>query len=395
MHQSLCIFNFNKMRIFLVFVTLGSVFIFCNGCRNVKRPTIEKNDNVKTILIPKAIDAKNADIINDLDYLILEAKENSYFGHVSKMRVYQNRIYILDEMHAKLLLIYTIEGRHIATVGDKKGRGPLEFVSVTNFEIDYANDQLIVMDGFGYKFMIYDLDGRFVKQIDSNITVFDAVLLPNGYILHAKPSWEYKIHGQSNCQIIIVDDKKQIVRERFEYNEYKNMNIHIRDIISSQLDGGFNFAPMFRDTIYSVSFESIIPKYAIDYGSNRKIPKSTIESFSSTIDLYRFIKSSGNICFMGNHVESNDFLYLLLGSSLNPTYVFYNKQTSSTMAIYSESEITEYGYELYKILCSDSEGYFYGVFNFADVDELIGLFPELQKLDEDMNPILFRYKVKI
>ncbi|MDR1153522.1 MAG: hypothetical protein LBL04_02330 [Bacteroidales bacterium] len=174
------------------------------------------------------------------------------------------------------------------------------------------------------------------------------------------------------------------------------MNVHIRDIISSQVDGGFNFAPMFRDTIYSVSFESIIPKYAIDYGSNRKIPKSTIEGFSSTIDLYKFIKS-GNICFMGNHVESKDFLYLLLGSVLNPTYVFYNKQTSSTMAIYSESKITEYGYELYNILCSDSEGYFYGVFNFAGVDELIGLFSELQKLDEaeDMNPILFKYKVNI
>ncbi|MDR1153523.1 MAG: 6-bladed beta-propeller [Bacteroidales bacterium] len=169
----------NKMRFFIIFVALVLAFVFCNGCRNVKKQTIEKNDNVKTVLIPKAIDAKNADIIDDLDYLILEAKENSYFGFVSKMRVYQDRIYILDDRHAKSLLIYTIGGRHIATVGDKKGRGPLELISVTNFEIDYVNDQLIVMDNFGRKFMILTaglLNGLIPKLLYLMLLYFPTVI---------------------------------------------------------------------------------------------------------------------------------------------------------------------------------------------------------------------------
>jgi hypothetical protein len=43
---------------------------------------------------------------------------------------------------------------------------------------------------------------------------------------------------------------------------------------------------------------------------------------------------------------------------------------------------------LKNILCSDSNGYFYGVFNFADMDELIKLFPEMRKLDTNAEDIV-------
>jgi hypothetical protein len=380
---------------FFVFVVL--IFVFFNGCRIVETQMNGKNDSIKTVIIPEIIDANDVDIISDLDYIILGAKENSYYGYVSKMRVYKDRIYILDDWHAKSLFIYSIKGKHIATIGDKKGHGPFEFVNLVNFEIDYTNNQILAFDDFGYKFMIYDLDGNFVKRVDSKIPVFDAVLLPNGYFLHAKPAWEYKIPGQSDCQIIIVGENNRIIKEGFEYDDNKNLNIHIFDIIRAQLDGGFNFAPKFRDTIYNVSFESIIPKYAIDYGNNKKIPNEKITDLNSTRDLYKLINEGENMCFMGEHVESTDFLYLSLGHLIKQFYVFYNKTTDNTIAISGNAKIGEYKYDLYSILCSDSEGYFYGAFNNADMDEIIRLFPEMEEIGdaEEMNPILFRYKVKI
>ena len=385
----------NNMRFFMPFVVLVFSSICFNGCRNVKNQKIEKNDNIKTVIIPKVVDAEDVDIISDLDYIVLEAKENSYFGNVTKMRVYQNKIYILDEMHANALFIYTIEGKHIATIGDKKGRGPLEFESVKNFEIDYANNQLAVIDNFGYKIMIYDLEGKFIKRINSEMTVLNTVLLPNGNILHAKPTGDYNAPLTSNCQIIITGENNQIIKEAFEYDDNKNLNIHIPEIITAQFDGGFNFAPKFRDTIYHVSSESITPKYAINYGDNRKIPKSTINTLSDIRDLYKLIKN-GNTCFLGTHVESKDFLYLSLGFPY-PIYVFYNKDIDKTIAISTKANITEYKFELYQIGCSDADGYFYGAFNFADIDEVSKLFPELKKIDtkEEPNPILFRYKVKL
>lgn len=385
------------MRFFiLILIAFVLALVSFNGCRNTKKQMVEKNDNVKTIVVPKVIDAKSADVIYDLDYIILEAKENTYFGHVSKLRVYKDKIYVLDKRYAKSLLVYTIEGEHIATIGDKKGHGPHEFINIANFEIDYANNQILAIDDYGYKFMIYDLDGNFIKRIDSKLPIFDAVLLPNGYILHAKPSWDIKMPVTGDYQIIITDENKQVVRKGFEYNDNKNLRIHIYDIISAQLDGGVNFAPKFRDTIYTVSFESIVPKYAIDFGNNKKIPKSIIDGLSSEHDLFALI-NAGNTCFMGNHVESEDFLYLVLGLFENSIYVFYHKQTNSTIAISSKAKITECEDELYNISCSDGEGYFYGAFNFVDIDELTRLFPELQKIDdaENLNPILFRYKVKI
>jgi len=382
------------MRFLVYYLIFLIVFL---GCNNVKKQKIGKNDDIKTVIIPKVVDAKNVDIIYDLDYIKLEAKENSYFGDVSKLRIHKDRIYVLDKRYAKSLFIYTINGKHIATIGDKKGRGPLEFINLANFEIDYVNNQILTIDDYGYKFMIYDLDGNFVKRIDSTLPVFNAVLLPNGYFLHAKPTWNYKPPVTSDCQIIITDENKKIIKEGFDYNDNKNLNINIDEIISAQVDGSFNFAPKFRDTIYSVSFDSIIPKYAINFGNKRVINKNKINDISGLPELFSLI-DAGLTCFMGTHVESNDYLYLSLGYFLNQIYVFFNKQTNKTIAISHKSEINEYGYELFRVLCSDSDGYFYGAFNFADIDELVKLFPKLKEIDiaaEDINPILFKYKVSI
>lgn len=379
---------------------LISIFtlVLSNSCYNERKKMVENNNDVTIVQIPTVTDVKNVNVICNLDYIILEAKKNSYFGFVSKLRVYKNRIFILDRRYAKSLLVYTSKGEHITTIGDKKGRGPLEFINLANFEIDYANDQILTIDDFGSKFLIYDLDGKFIRKVDSEIPILNAVLLPQNFILHAKASWEYKKPPLKNgYQIIVTDDKKQIVKERFNVNDNKNLNIHIYDIINSQFDGGFNFAPIFRDTIYSVSLESITPKYVIDYGSNKKISESKIREFKSINELYDFI-DVGFTCFMGKHVESEDFLYLSLGYHRNQIYVFFNKKTNNAISIRHKAEIAEYNYELYRLLCSDEDGYFYGAFNFADMDELTRMFPNIKKLyisAEDMNPILFRYKVRL
>ena len=377
----------------LLFLSLLHLFVvsFCSCSKSKKTILNYDNDSYKTILVPNIINRDDVNIIDNLEYIVLEEKDNSFFGHVSKLRIHQNRIYVLDIRYANALFIYTSEGKHIATIGDKKGQGPLELIGVNNFEIDYANNQLLVMDNFGYKFMIYDLEGRFIKRINSNIPVTQAVLLPNGYIMHAKASFDYKKFYQGNCCIIITDENKRIIREGFYYDDNPNINLISPSIIYSSPDGSFNFAPKFRDTIYSVSLDSIIPKYAINYGNNRKLSKSVIDDLPSSMDLFQLMYN-GNLCFIGDHVESKEYLYL----KLSDVIVFFNKQTNNTIAISNKIKGKAVEFEIYEILCSDNDGYFYGAFNLAKRDELIMLFPEIKELfqSRDLNPILFRYKVK-
>ena len=388
-------------KVFLVVILsvfFGVIFVLF-GCQNKRNKMVESScDKFKTVIIPgtRDINIQNDGVICDLDFIILEEKEKSYFGHVSKLRVHQERIFVLDSRHAKAVFIYTIEGKHIATVGDQKGRGPHEFVNVSNFEIDYVNDQLLVIDDFGYKFMIYDLDGNFLKRVDSDIVPGYAALLPNGYIVHAKASHQYRISGQSDNYIFITDDNKSIVKEGFDYDDNENMNILVLDILRAHYDGTINFAPKFRDTIYTVSADLITPKYAIEYGNTQIISKNRIDELGSAFDLFKLM-DAGLMCFMGTHVESKDILYLALGYWDNAIYVFYNKKTNNTIAISHSANITKYEYEILKILCSDDDGYLYGAFNFANIEELVKIFPDLEKMDttKDYNPIIFKYKVNI
>ena len=196
------ILEMNKSVSFVWFVFI----LFC-GCANT--PQNYDNTGLVSISVPNAIDIDDVCIYKDLEYIILEEKEKSLFGDVTKMRSYKNRIYILDQYYAKSLFIYTSEGKHIATIGDQKGSGPLEFISISNFEIDYVNNQILTVDDLGRKFMIYDLEGKFIKRIDSEIPIFNAVLLQNGFILHARAGWEYSIPITGNSQIIIADNNKK------------------------------------------------------------------------------------------------------------------------------------------------------------------------------------------
>jgi hypothetical protein len=393
-----------KIRYFdLIFLFL-LIFLF-SGCRNSKEKIKEiPNGYLKTILISQPVDISEVDIIENLECIILEETDQSLFGAVSKMRVYKDKIYILDRMYAQALFIYTINGKHISTIGANKGQGPHDFLKLSNFEIDYNNDQLLVMDNWGRKFMIYDFDGNFVRRIDSKLRVTDAVLLPNDYIVHAKSSDEHKLPGQSNNKIIITDYNQNIIKEGFEYDDNENINIYSSEIIRSSSNGEIIFAPRLRDTIYNVTIDSIIPKYAVDYGSNKKISKRALDDMkedpADPLNADRaFIKliNNGNMCFLGENVESDDYLYLSLGFNNYTIAVFYNKNTDNSIAL-SHNRKGEKNNEsgLYSLLCSDDEGYFYGAFDSPQIDRLIPIFPELKDISDpdDLNPILFRYKIK-
>jgi len=383
-------------RIFYVVLAVLVIFSSGFGCESNKYITsIGKADSVATVAVREPVNAKDINIIKDLDYVILEAKDNAFFGNISKLRVYQDRIFVFDSQHAQALFIYTIEGKHIATVGNKRGRGPEEFVRMSNFEIDYVNNQILAMDNFGWKFMIYDLDGNFIKRVNSDISVSKAVLLPNGNILHAVSHLHTNNRRKTN-QIFVVDENNSIVKEFFEYRGNRNLLYSIDDVIKSQFDGSFIFAPAFRDTIFTFDEDlEIVPKYAIDLG-NRHITQRTFDRLRSHDELNALVQR-GSMCFLGTHSETDDFLYLRLGAATHDEFVFFNKNTNKTIAIHCDARITDYEFAFYRILGTDADGYFYGAINFAwDLDEFFKLFPEKPKVDtsEEMNPVVFKYKVE-
>ena len=383
-------------------ITIIYASIFLNSCTSPQAILSDSFEDLVSIVVPEPINAIDAKIIDDLAYIVLEEKENSFFGHVAKMRVYKDRIYILDAYFANSLFIYTIDGKHIATIGNNKGGGPLDFVKIVNFEIDYVNDLILTVDNFGRKFMIYDIEGKFVKRIDIRLPIFNAALLHDGHILHARAAWEYRRDFRNIHQVFITDESGQVIKEKFENAGNRNLKIHVTDIIRSHIDGSFTFAPEFKDTIFCVSFESIRPKYAIDYGKNRKLSNNTLRNLNDHTELFNQIYN-GFMCFMGIHVENSDFLFFVLGESDNQIFVFFNKLTHKTISISHKTNRLAGGYvtrnyipDLYTVLCSDSDGYFYGAFSNVGVEDLLELFPELIKLEQtrDLNPIIFRYKVK-
>jgi len=64
----------------------------CFSCKN-PNATESTDANIKTVVIPDVQAAEKVNIIDSLGCIVLEDVENAYFGYVTKMRVFQDKIY--------------------------------------------------------------------------------------------------------------------------------------------------------------------------------------------------------------------------------------------------------------------------------------------------------------
>jgi hypothetical protein len=105
---------------------------------------------------------KNVKIIS------LEDKEDILFGNIDKMQVYDNYIFILDEIYSQNMLIYSKDGKFLRKIG-QKGIGPGEYISVSDFTIDIKNSDIYLLDHVSQVINKYNIQtGAYISSIKLN-----------------------------------------------------------------------------------------------------------------------------------------------------------------------------------------------------------------------------------
>ena len=354
------------------FILLIFLFVSCKHTEEKAIEVVSLTDN----LTGKAV---LNDLFDEFEFISLETTNESIFGRIKKLIIFDNKYYIHDSQ-LKKIFVFQMDGTFIQTIGNI-GNGPGEYNHLEDFIIDEENNRIIIL-GFPSKVYIYDLYGKFIQQKTfMSLPVWSICSYKNGYIC----SNNHQSFSQNNTSLIYLLDK-----------DFNIKNSVCNTSINNELPF-FVSHPFFKDGNNIYYFDNINSRlYKIDTENPEKLEYYSFV-FTSPIPLdvisdpQKFIENQGDYCFFNNAYLLNNLFWAS----------FVNKGNLCVIVkdLKSNKQFTAKYSDWYPSILSNHNGFFYSAIYADFIIEGDAIIPNAKwttkyPVDLDSNPIILRFKPK-
>ena len=394
-----------KLTLLPILFLLGILFFGCSG----KKSSLKEGE-MRTITIGNSFSNSGINIsefVKDVKIIPLEFNKKSILGKIQKIVIFQNDIYIQDGMNNEGVFKFDMNGKFISIIG-KKGKGPGEHVSLTDFSLDPINKHLFIVDRAQGKLTEFSLpDDKFIsdKHLGFDVSNFE---YKDGFF------YFYQMHNTSpgNYDLIIKNNQDKITAKYFKntplFIERQHGNFH-------SLPEGFLFTTLYNDTIYKLNKVKLENAYYLDYGKYKISP----EMYKSLIEfkIYEFELNQKKPFSAGvrNLYQVKNIMYFSFTHDNRYCDAFYNTATDKTIA--GIAIVDDKSYLSVRGIISQTDNALVGVFEPSWIDENINYIN--RKLDrgeianiknakdrlawlksykqsgvENLNPFIILYNVK-
>lgn len=378
------------MKNLFAIIILGYIIIACN-------PDKQYSDNENIINFGNLSRPKISDICTNYKFVKLETNDSCIIGEINEIQVYNERIYIMDSYLSKGIFVFSMDGKHLATLA-AKGDGPGEFLYPNGFQID-KKGYILVLDRHLNRLQRYKLE---------DFSFVDKMAMP----LESPQSFSYLpadelyafYYGFRNR---MGDDKRQLFVATSD-GEIRNRFLELGTIgrILYQTpcfyyyDDKIIFHPLVSDKIYELDKDSIYCRYKLIYGKN-EIPNQ------SFFEKYNDQESIINELINGK----SDFIRLIFAYENEQAFVvkyYIKKVLYAGIWLKKENKLWHFKYNdieddlgiggKYPTIIGKYKDKFIGSISIADVDEEKIKEPELKVLletsSEEDNPVLVFHDLK-
>jgi hypothetical protein len=202
------------------------------------------------------------DLVEIVETVKLELTEKSIISGIYKVEFANNRFYVLDKQKANALFVYDRKGKFIQRIG-RDGKGPGEHLRIEDFNINYDNKNIEILDIDLKKIMCFDFNGKFIKDIP--IPIYGMSIINMG----ADSYGLYNVNipqGDKRFNYYLINNKSKIIQTAFPYSkkiDHINKSIFFNFY---RIGGQIALNMPFNDTIYNVSKGSFERKYIFNFG---------------------------------------------------------------------------------------------------------------------------------
>ena len=313
----------------IMFVFLFFVFCSCSGVSSsflkVDTDSIAKK-NIP--IIKPEFEGKRlsiSDYLKSVRYVKLELSDESLIGEITKLEVFENRIYVHD-LKTKSVFVFSIDGRYLFKINNV-GQGPGEYLQVNFFGIDRDRKEMVLSDFVSMKILRYDLSG---KYLSTQKVPF------RGYGIH--PIHDDKIAFYSAYRktekfkkehlLYYIDSKNNIEKAYFPY-----VNEDDVDFISTQSGpfysngNDYNYFDRYSDMVYLIGKDGLVPKYKFDFG-DKVFDISYMERPSNELKEYLQKEEFPILYFVA---ENDNLLVFNAGHNYKTCLGYYFKKTGEVL----------------------------------------------------------------
>jgi hypothetical protein len=253
-------------------------------------------------------------LFDSVKYVKLEMSNESLIGIIAKIRVAEDRIFILDQ-RLRTLLAFSDTGKFLWKI-NKIGNGPGEYTEIIDF--DLKNDKLYLFDP-NRNVLEFDLSGNFIKSYP--LKRFGTSMAVNDTFLYLY-TCNYPTE-EGKYQLLIMDDygqnskigisviPKNLIEVCKSFNS-ENAFCHFEDEI--------RFFTPFSTKIYSIKRDSIFVKYNIDFGEFN-IPENYFDNYTM-VD----VEESKYAYGLNTYWETDAYFYFNIKVNENFESVLYSKK---------------------------------------------------------------------
>lgn len=118
------------------------------------------NKNIDSKLQEIRFDGDQSEVsekIPEYKFIPLETTSDNLIGYIRKVEIFDEKIYVLDNTHSKIVQVYNLTGQYISQIGNR-GSGPGEYVQSDDFYIDKEKQMVIIIDQVKNQALTYDLN---------------------------------------------------------------------------------------------------------------------------------------------------------------------------------------------------------------------------------------------
>ncbi|MDR2148137.1 MAG: 6-bladed beta-propeller [Tannerella sp.] len=404
-----------RKNVYLIFI---SIFFHVSCSSHSKDPEESKGNGLYVFDIDKA--KKNSDevflyssLYKKVSVIPLETNESCLIGNISKIRVFDRYIFVLDFNKAKSLFVFDREGHFIRKIGNT-GNGPGEFIEPVDFTIDRDNKTVYVLDIDLQRINKYDIaTGNFIQAINLEKEVRSFNIEHVEGKLYADAI--FRKHADNNYLLRVIQESTGKEERHYlnvmEYTQgISNLHKIQSNIFYFRENGNPVFVQQFMPYVIEINKDSIfslvelkgrdvsITSEKTDELNEMSVMQHVLEN--RELDKYHSILSfieKGNIILMD--IQKGRFFHKLL----------IHKKTKEVYVLENFNDDLLFKDGVIKVLpafgCSDASGVYYIVNShiismyqaWAKEDILspdLGRLEDLKNLEEDANPVILYYEFK-
>ncbi len=293
-------------------MAIAMIFISCNRKIN-KNNEIEKN--ISIININKTDKLQTSHLIDSILYIPLETHSSALLTNIDKILHSDNKFFILDQINRNGVFIFSDKGNFIRKIGHK-GRGPKEFVQLSNFDV-YDN-KVYIYDNSTMQIKVFNFQGEFIEGFKIDNNQYDFSIVDSSKIIqYWVNSYETKIYDRLKKEF----SNKKPLHKAYKNNEHASPYYHIFKHHIYRSENNLFLNTYFSDIIYKVSNNSIEPYLKIeskDFIKNADIKKLVKYKHEQSIKI-----AQENIIIISDIFKTDNFLTFSIKNK-NPSFIIYN-----------------------------------------------------------------------